>query len=179
MTNIFELLTKYGVEIPEDKKKDFEKDLLTNYKTVAEVSKKDAEITNLTEQLSTAKESLKAFEDVKPEELKAQITKLTNDLTAKDTEYKEKLAGIEFDHLVDSAIGKAKGKNAKAIKALLDIDTLKASKNQSEDISTALEGLKKDNDYLFDSEGTPSVYSSGSGTGARGGSEKNSIPQFI
>ena len=35
--------------------------------------------------------------------------------------------------------------------ALLDVDTLKASKNQAQDIETALAGLKKDNDYLFQS----------------------------
>ena len=31
--------------------------------------------------------------------------------------------------------------------ALLDMDTLKASKNQSQDIESAITALKKDNDY--------------------------------
>ena len=35
--------------------------------------------------------------------------------------------------------------------ALLDLDTLKGSKNQKDDIKTALEEVKKDNDYLFKS----------------------------
>ena len=35
--------------------------------------------------------------------------------------------------------------------ALLDVDTLKASKNQAQDIEAALTALKKDNDYLFQS----------------------------
>ncbi len=51
----------------------------------------------------------------------------------------------DFDKALDLAITGKKGKSVKAVKALLDIDTLKASKNQRDDIDTALEDLKKDN----------------------------------
>lgn len=72
MKNIFNILTEYGVEIPEDKKKDFEKAVLENYKTVAEVTnvrskletlqkqydeeikKRDDDLTSLQEQLKNA-----------------------------------------------------------------------------------------------------------------------------
>ena len=37
------------------------------------------------------------------------------------------------------------------LKALLDVEKLKASKNQAEDIKSAIENVKKDNDYLFES----------------------------
>ena len=50
------------------------------------------------------------------------------------------------------AITSSKAKNSKAVKALLDLEALKSSKNQSEDIRTALEKVKSENDYLF--EGT-------------------------
>lgn len=63
-----------------------------------------------------------------------------------------KIADMQFDGLLSGAVSSAKGKNAKAIRALLDVDTLKASKNQEADIKTALEALKKDNDYLFEGE---------------------------
>ena len=33
MKNIFEIMKEYGLEVPEDKKKDFEKAVLENYKT--------------------------------------------------------------------------------------------------------------------------------------------------
>lgn len=36
MKNIFEIMKEYGLEIPEEKKKDFEKTLLENYKTVSD-----------------------------------------------------------------------------------------------------------------------------------------------
>ena len=73
---------------------------------------------------------------------------------------------MAFDRALDGAITNAKGRNAKAIKALLDVDTLKASKNQEADIKTALEGLQKESGYLFDDGQTPPRYAAGTGTGA-------------
>lgn len=51
--------------------------------------------------------------------------------------------------------------------ALLDVDALRASKNQETDIRAALEALEKDNGYLFESE-TPPPYSNGTGTNGGG-----------
>lgn len=68
-----------------------------------------------------------------------------------------KIAEMEFSTLLDSSITTAKGKNPKAIKALLEdkMDSLKASKNRKEDITKALEALKADEGYMFDSDGAP------------------------
>lgn len=106
-------------------------------------------------QLDTAKETLKGFEGVDVAQLQGQITKLNSDLAAKDADYQKKIADMEFSAVLDSAISGSKAKNAKAVKALLDIEKLKASKNQSDDIKTALEQLKADNDYLFESSSVP------------------------
>lgn len=62
---------------------------------------------------------------------------------------------MAFDGRIRDAITAAKGRNAKAIAALLDVDALRASKNQETDIRAALEALKKDNGYLFESETPP------------------------
>ena len=80
-------------------------------------------------------------------------------------DHNQKMADMAFDHALEAAITGANGKNAKAIRALLDVDTLKVSKNQEADIKAALEGLKKDSGYLFEDEGTPPPYSAGAGTG--------------
>lgn len=93
------------------------------------------------------------------EEWKAKAEKAEQDAAAK-------IAEMEFNGLLTSAITGAKGKNAKAISALLDVDALKASKNQSEDIKAALEGLKKESSYLFETDQTPPPYAAGlSGAG--------------
>ena len=68
---------------------------------------------------------------------------------------------------MENAISGAKGKSVKAILGELgeeQIATLKGSKNQEADIKAALEGLKKNSGYLFDTEGTPPPYSAGAGT---------------
>ena len=88
-------------------------------------------------------------------------------LSAKlDAAHQTELANMAFDRALEGAITAAKGRNPKAIKALLDVDTLKASKNQEADIKTALEGLQKESGYLFDDGQTPPPYASGTGTGA-------------
>ena len=50
---------------------------------------------------------------------------------------------------MENAIKAAGGRNTKAVMALLDLEALKASKNQKEDISSALENVKKENGYVW------------------------------
>ena len=123
-----------------------------------------AENDNLKSQLQTAKDGLKAFEGVDVKELQGQIQKLQQDLTDKEAAHQTELAGIAFDRTLESAITAAKGRNAKAIKALLDVDALKGSKNQETDIKSALEALQKDNGYLFDTGNPPPNFAPGTGT---------------
>jgi hypothetical protein len=70
---------------------------------------------------------------------------------------------MAFDGRVKDAITAARGKSAKAVAAMLDIDTLKASKNQDADIKAALDALKKDNAWLFEDAQTPPPYAGGTG----------------
>ena len=146
MKNIFEIMKDYGLEVPEDKKKDFEKAVLENYKTAADYEKQTDKVTNLTEQLNETKEAMKKFEGVDPEDLKNQIADLNQKLTDKDAEYQTKLADRDFQDNVKGVIAKYKGKNEKAIMALLDVDTLKASKNQNEDLEKAVKALTEADD---------------------------------
>lgn len=132
-----------------------------------------AENDNLRNQLQTAKDGLKAFEGVDVKDLQGQITKLQQDLADKDTAHQTELANLAFDRKLEDAITGAKGKNAKAIKALLDIETLKASKNQDADIKAAMDALQKDSGYLFGDVQTPPPYSAGAGTGGNGTGSDN------
>lgn len=61
MKNIHALLKEIDIEIPEEKKADFDKALLENYKTVAEVEKITTARDNFKEQLETAKTQLKGM----------------------------------------------------------------------------------------------------------------------
>ena len=53
MKNIFDIMKEFGIEVPEDHKKDFEKAVLENYKTIADY---DAQ----TEKLNKANDTIKA-----------------------------------------------------------------------------------------------------------------------
>ena len=151
MKNIFEILKEYGLEVPEDEKKDFEKAVLENYKTVTDYDKQTDKVTSLTDQLNTAKEAVKKFEGVDPDALKNEIASLNQKLADKDTEYQNQIADRDFQDMLKNAITEAKGRNAKAITALLDVDTLKASKNQKDDVAAALKALSEaeDSKMLF------------------------------
>jgi hypothetical protein len=81
------------------------------------------------------------------------------------TEHQSELDGIKFQGVLNSAITGAKGKNIKAITALLDVDALRGSEDQAKAINEALENLKKESGYLFDGEQTPPPYARGTGTG--------------
>ena len=112
----------------------------------------EAERDNYKEQLETAQTTLKEFDGINVEEMKSKIAQLTEDIATKEAEHQAKIADMEFNSVLDSAISSSGARNAKALKALLDLDTLKASKNQTEDIKTAIEAVKAENDYLFISE---------------------------
>lgn len=134
-----------------------------NGRDIEAAKKPFADYDSIKEQLQTAKDGLKAFEGVDVAQLQSKVTELQGKLDAKDTEWQGKLADMAFDHALESAITGAKGKNAKAIRALLDVDALKGSKNQAQDIAAALEELKKENGYLFDDGRVPPPYSPGTG----------------
>lgn len=120
------------------------------------------------QQLADAQTTIQGFKDQDIEGIRRSAQdweKKYNDAIAA---HQQELADRDFRQMLESAITGAKGKNVKAISALLDVDALKGSKNQEADIKAALEGLKKDSGYLFDGEGTPPPYSAGAGTGGFG-----------
>lgn len=126
-----------------------------------------ADYATIKEQLSEAQKTLKTIQeqggDIESAKASAKAWEEKYNQAIKDHE--EKIAQMNFDHSLEAAITTAKGRNAKAISALLDVDTLRKSKNQEADIKAALEGLKKESGWLFDDGQTPPPYSAGTGTG--------------
>lgn len=151
MKKIYETLTTFGLTVPADKKADFDKFLKENYRTKAEYDTAVAKGDDYKKSLDSVNEKLKAFDGVDVDGLKGQIEKLQGDLKAKDDEYAAKEADRLFQETLNEAIKNAGGRNTKSIKALLNVDELKASKNQGEDIKKALETVKKSDEYLFGS----------------------------
>lgn len=115
-----------------------------------------AQVTDLTTQLNTAKDGLKAFEGVDVNDLKGQITKLQGQLT-------EQADNFAFDSTLDGAIRDARGRDVKAIRGMLDVNALKASKDRTSDIQAALTSLAKEKAWAFDSDpgGYPNIRDGG------------------
>lgn len=144
--------------------------LAENGRDIENAKKPFSDYEAIKDQLKAAKDGLKAFEGVDVSKLQGEISTLQGQLADKDKEWKEKLDGMAFDGRIKDAIAAAKGRNAKAISALLDVDALRASKNQEADIKAALEAVKKDNGYLFETE-TPPPFAGGTGSAPAGGKQ--------
>lgn len=79
--------------------------------------------------------------------------------------HRKELEDAVFGHNLEKAILSAHGRNAKAITALLDVDALKASEDQQTALEEALQALKTDCGYLFQTE-VPPPYARGTGAAA-------------
>ena len=152
MKNIYDILKDFGLEVPEDKRAGFDKAWKENYRTKAEYEKATSQRDEYKTSLDTVNEKLKEFNGVDVADLKGQITTLQEDLKKKDAEYAAKEVDRAFNDSLDKAITAAGGRNPKAIRALLDLETLKGSKDQTEDIKKALEAVKESDAYLFGSD---------------------------
>ena len=118
-------------------------------KTAAEQYKTQLE--NTQAQLKTAQDGLAAFDGKKkPEEYEADIAKLKGDMQAQAD-------GFAFDNALNTAILGAKGRSVKAVRALLDLDALKGSKDRSADIDKALDDAAKANPWAFGEDGAAGV----------------------
>lgn len=99
-------------------------------------------------QLATLKNSTGDIET-----LKTQITALQEENIAKDESHKTEVKQLKIESAIDTVIGLAKGKNAKAIRALLDLNSLEILEDGSiKGLSGQMETLAKaeDSKFLFD-----------------------------
>ena len=101
--------------------------------------------------IADLKKDLGEFKDVDVSGMKQKIENLENDIKTKETAHQQEIADRDFNDLLKESITAVKGVNAKAITALLDVETLKASKNQKEDVAAALKALTEaeDSKMLF------------------------------
>ena len=109
-----------------------------------------------------AQDGLKAFGAHKPEDFAAAqqlIAQLQQQMQAQAD-------GFAFDHALDTAILGKQGRSVKAVRALLDVDALKGSKDLTADIAQALEAAAKANPWAFGEvqpAGYPAVKDGGEG----------------
>ena len=152
-----ELLKKAGIEeakvdgVITDISKELPKHFIPKdkYNEAAEAKKKlEADLAARDQQLEQLKQAAG-----NSEELKKQIEQLQAENKKASEEWQAKLAQMQLDFAVDKALTAAKAKNAKAVKALLDMDKVKLDGDQLLGIDEQLKALQQSDPYLFGETG--------------------------
>lgn len=125
---------------------------VNNAKDEAETIK--AENERLKEQLEKANTAIEEFKEMDIEGIKAAADEYKAKYEETENKYKEELEKIKFNHALDKALAKAKARNTKAVRALLDLDNLKLTDDKILGLDEQLEKIKEENDYLFEVEDT-------------------------
>ena len=72
-----------------------------------------------------------------------------------EANHKQEMDKLQFDFALEGALNNAKSKNNKALKALLDMNSIKYQEGKLEGLQEQIEALKNDASYLFDLETAP------------------------
>jgi len=119
------------------------------YNEVAEAKKKlEADIQERDNQLEQLKNAAS-----NSEELKKQIEALQAENKKAAEEWQAKMSQMKLDFAIEKALAAAKAKNAKAVKALLDLEKVKLDGEQLLGLDDQLKTLKETDPYLFGDSG--------------------------
>ena len=118
----------------------------------SEVATLTEEKESLTTQLSEAGEKIESFAKMDIEAVKAEAEGYKVKAEEAEASKLAEVAKLKFDHKLDDSLTKAKAKNLKSVKALLDMDGLEMAEDGSiSGLDTQLETIASENDFLFDS----------------------------
>ena len=129
---------------------------------------KDKLDTKITE-LATANTTIQTLRDTVKKFDGVDVEKLKQDVTNWEQKYNSDISNIKKDSAIEMAIMQAKGRNPKAIKALLDLDKISLKEDGTIE-GLDLESLKETDSYLFDVETKSNL---GTGFNQGSGSENN------
>ena len=87
------------------------------------------------------------------EELKKQIEQLQAENKKAADEWQTRVAQMQLDFAIEKALTAAKAKNAKAVKALLDMEKVKLDGEQLLGLDDQLKALQQSDPYLFGDAG--------------------------
>ena len=144
----------------------------TQYVSKTDLEAAVAKTAGLEEQLNAANEAIGKFEGLDAEQVKAQIADYRQRAEAAEKDRDEKLAAAAFDAKIDKALSDAKAHNPKLARGALDLEALRASKNQDADIVAAIAGVQKSDAYLFGPATAEPAPAAGTGASALPGGAK-------
>jgi len=113
---------------------------------------KNQEVKDLQEQLNNRDEQLEELKKIDAEGLQAKIDELQQANEQTKTEYEEKLQQQAFEHKLHDVLKDSGVRNVKAVKALLDVESIKLDGDKLLGLDGQLEALKESDEYLFQSD---------------------------
>lgn len=133
---------------------------------------KEAELTSANTTIKNLQGEIKKWDGVDVDKLKTAAADW-------ETKYNQDTAKIRTDSAVEIALMKAKAKNPKAARALLDESKIKLDGDKVLGLDDQLEALKKSDAYLFDAEAPAATDPTAGGfTPPAGGAPKGSEFNF-
>ena len=118
----------------------------------ADFNTKNEELKTAKEQLGEANETINGFKAMDIESIKKAADDWKQKAEKAESDAAAKISQIQFDSLLESTLSTAKAKNAKAVKALLDMDGLKLNDGKIIGLDDQLAKIKAENDYLFEGD---------------------------
>ena len=127
--------------------------------------------------LKQAEESLEAMQsDIETlkkanadnDELSKQIDELNAAQLKREAEYTAQIQKMELDGIVERTLLSSKVKNAKAVRALLDLEDAKVKDGTIKGLDDQLTKLKESDPYLFESDSKPTGVTPGEPHGGQG-----------
>lgn len=103
-----------------------------------------------------------------------KIKMLEEEIAQLKQQHSHQLKQQKFDAMLDLQIYKEKGRNAKAIRALLDLEQLQKSEDIQQQIQQALQQLKEQDGYLFEQQDVP-MYVTGTAVESNGKSMNTAL----
>lgn len=120
-------------------------------------------------QLNTANNQISEFKDMDVEGIKKTANEWKEKAEKAERDARISIEGVKKDYAIESALGQAKAKNTKAVRALLNLDAISYTESGLVGLDEQLQKVKEENAYLFgDSEDKPTPRVVGPTSGAKG-----------
>ena len=159
---IKEILKNCGVE--EEKVNEIVKAMAEAKIYTTNLENVDVRYNKLQEQKKQLEEASKNYEkqlkelsknNTDNEELKKQLEQLQLSNKEMEANHKKEMEKLQFDFELDKGLTSSKCKNNKALKALLDMNSIKYQEGKLEGLQEQIEALQKDASYLFNLDTAP------------------------
>lgn len=141
-----------------------------NYVTKLQFNKKNDALKQAEESLEAMQSDIETLKKANADnaELSKQIDELNAAQLKREAEYTAQIQKMELDGIVERTLLSSKVKNAKAVRALLDLEDAKVKDGTIKGLDDQLTKLKESDPYLFESESKPTGVTPGEPHGGQG-----------